>query len=44
MLHEEVIVNWNELQEQIQDTKFLETLQVDFVPGVHTHTPKKVFY
>lgn len=34
MLHEEVIVNWNSLQEQLQDPKLLETLQMDFVPGV----------
>lgn len=34
MLHEEVIVNWNSLQEQLQDSKLLETLQMDFTPGV----------
>lgn len=34
MLHEEVTVTWNTLQEQIQESKLLEALQMDFVPGV----------
>lgn len=34
MLHEEVVVSWNSLQEQMQDPKLLETLQLDFIPGV----------
>lgn len=34
MLHEEVAVDWNSLQRQVQDVRLLETLQVDFAPGV----------
>lgn len=34
MLHEEVVVDWNSLQEQIQDPKLLQNLQTDFIPGV----------
>lgn len=35
MLHEEVIVNWDVLQEQLQDTKLLDEMQMDFIPGVN---------
>lgn len=38
MLHEEVIVDWNSLQEQVQDVKLLEGLQMDFVRGVRQMT------
>ena len=34
MLHEEVVVDWNSLQRQVQEPKLLESLQLDFVPGV----------
>lgn len=34
MLHEEVIIDWNSLQQQIHDPKLLESLQMDFVYGV----------
>ncbi|ERL92570.1 hypothetical protein D910_09883, partial [Dendroctonus ponderosae] len=33
MLHEEVIIDWNSLQQQIHDPKLLESLQMDFVYG-----------
>lgn len=34
MLHEEVAVDWSSLQRQVQDCNTLESLRLDFVPGV----------